>query len=139
MLSRFGQTHRGLNSGYFNAFRRFATGGASPAFTEWSKRYDDLVSKNPKLFSKDFVKDQQTLLSKTQTKDNLSKLLGEYDKARQAIDQATGEAVFLNLDLNDLLQSTPNIEQTIVQSKDEAQTKLNLGTQYVTELLATQV
>ena len=133
MLSNFSRNQ------LFVTVRRFASNAQPAAFTEWSKRYDDFSKKHSKLFSNDFQKDQESFLSKNYTKDTVSKLHGEYDKARQAIDQATGENVFMAFNLDELLATKPQLENTAVQSKDEALAKLSKGSDYVQQLLAAQV
>jgi len=137
MLRHFGQQRLSSVNSYFVSLKRFAS-NLPAAYTDWAKRYDELTSSHPKLFSNDFIKEQESILSKHYNKDNLNKLVTDYNSSRKAVDKATGESVFLSYDVDDVLNLRPKPVQTIVQSKDEALTKLEQGTKYVKELLKTQ-
>lgn len=123
----------------FHSLRWFAAASAQPqAYTEWAKRFDQLAKTYPKLFSSDFVKDQENYLKKNYTKANLDKYLKGYNEACAQMDEKTGENVLIRHSSDDLLASPTKPVQSYVQSKEEAKAKLAKGTKLVKDLLAAQ-
>ena len=100
-----------------------------------------LKSSYPNLFDESkFISDQESLISSYSS--SLSSLLSEYDSARNAIDSATGESVFIELDENELLNdlNTRNrpFYSSLLSDLHDIQTKIDLGNEYVAKILELQ-
>ena len=87
-----------------------------------------------------FKSDQESLLSSYRS--SLSSSINEYDSARNAIDSATGESVFMRLDENELVNSlnTRNkpFYKSLLSDMDDLQRKIDLGQEYVSKILDLQ-
>merc|ERR1712130_12062 len=75
-------------------------------------------------------------------KSSLSGLLSEYEAARQSIDAATGESVFVELDeselLNDLNTRNKPFYRSYTENSEEIASKLSMGQEYVDRIIALQ-
>eukprot|EP01083_Nonionella_stella_P098073 275688_1 len=119
-------------------YRYFA---AASAFDGWNDRVSKLKSSYPKLFdASSFLSDQEKLLQSY--KSSLPQLLSEYDSARQSIDSATGEPVFLTLNeselLNDLSTKNKPFYESLSTDSDAVASKLSQGQAYVNRVIELQ-
>jgi len=108
-----------------------------------NERVTAMKSSYPNLFNKSsFLSDQESLLSSYRS--SLSGLLSEYDSACKAIEQSTGEPVFMSLDESELLQdlearNKPMYESlTASEHFDDLGHKLAAGKEYVDRIMALQ-
>eukprot|EP01083_Nonionella_stella_P207130 752745_1 len=108
-------------------YRYFAS---ESALDGWKDRVSKLNASYPKLFdASSFISDQEKLLKSY--KSSLTKLLSEYDSARQSIESATGEPVFLTLNeselLNDLSTKNKPFYESLSTASDAVASKLSQG------------
>eukprot|EP01084_Bolivina_argentea_P040611 75023_1 len=127
-----------LSNLYHHQYRFFA---AASAFDGFSDRISKLKSSYPNLFNRDsFISDQEQLLS--QYKSSLNSLLSEYDAARESIDKATGEKVFIELNestlINDLNTRNKPFYESLSENVNEIQEKLSTGQEYVNRVIELQ-
>jgi len=108
-----------------------------------NERVSAMKSSYPNLFNKSsFLSDQESLLSSYRS--SLSGLLSEYDSACKAIEQSTGEPVFMTLDESTLLQqletrNKPMFESlTASENWDDLGLKLTEGKEYVDRIMSLQ-
>jgi len=108
-----------------------------------NERVTAMKSSYPNLFNKSsFPSDQESLLSSYRS--SLSGLLSEYDSACKAIEQSTGEPVFMTLDESTLLEqlgtrNKPRFESlTASENWDDLGLKLTKGKEYVDQIMALQ-
>eukprot|EP00484_Ammonia_sp_Unknown_P000888 CAMPEP_0197020296 /NCGR_PEP_ID=MMETSP1384-20130603/1075_1 /TAXON_ID=29189 /ORGANISM="Ammonia sp." /LENGTH=635 /DNA_ID=CAMNT_0042447899 /DNA_START=13 /DNA_END=1920 /DNA_ORIENTATION=+ len=113
---------------------------STAAFDAFSERVNKLRSSYPNLFnSSSFLSEQEKLLSSYQS--NVSSLLSEYDSARQAIANATGESVYAELTeeqvLNDLNSRNRPFYDSLTETADISG-KLEEGKEYVDRVIRLQ-
>eukprot|EP01084_Bolivina_argentea_P040610 75021_1 len=126
-----------LSNLYHHQYRFFA---AASAFDGFSDRISKLKSSYPNLFNRDsFISDQEQLLSQYKS---LNSLLSEYDAARESIDKATGEKVFIELNestlINDLNTRNKPFYESLSENVNEIQEKLSTGQEYVNRVIELQ-
>ena len=119
-----------LKNFYRINYRNFSS--SSEAFAGYESRINSLKREYPSLFGSSFISDQESLLSSLNS--NISTLLPKYNDACDSIDSNSGENVFIKYDNSNLPLTKPIY--TIIQKDEQVQDKLNIGGEYVSELIS---